>query len=94
MAEWLKAPVLKTVRVERLSGVRIPLPPPFQLVDMDTLGAIFVRRKGPTPTTAIRLRLRLPNLRTAPSPQRFIRQGGGAEKLAAEDLVDQPKNSS
>jgi hypothetical protein len=28
MAEWLKAAVLKTVRVERLSGVRIPLPPP------------------------------------------------------------------
>ncbi len=29
MAERLNAPVLKTVRVERLSGVRIPLPPPF-----------------------------------------------------------------
>ena len=86
MAEWLKAPVLKTVRVERLSGVRIPLPPPFQLVDMDA--------KGQPPTTAIGLRLRLPNSRTAASPQRFIRQGGGAEKLAAEDLVDQPKNSS
>ena len=28
MAERLNAPVLKTVRVERLSGVRIPLPPP------------------------------------------------------------------
>ena len=33
MAEWLKAAVLKTVRVERLSGVRIPLPPPAYLVD-------------------------------------------------------------
>jgi hypothetical protein len=31
MAEWLKAAVLKTVRVERLSGVRIPLPPPEKL---------------------------------------------------------------
>jgi hypothetical protein len=29
----LNAPVLKTVRVERLSGVRIPLPPPFQITD-------------------------------------------------------------
>ena len=28
MAEWLKAAVLKTVSVERCSGVRIPLPPP------------------------------------------------------------------
>ena len=31
MAERLNAPVLKTVRVERLSGVRIPLPPPYIL---------------------------------------------------------------
>ena len=28
MAEWLNAAVLKTVRLERVSGVRIP-PPPF-----------------------------------------------------------------
>ena len=27
MAEWLNAPVLKTGIVERLSGVRIPVPP-------------------------------------------------------------------
>jgi hypothetical protein len=33
MAERLNAPVLKTVRVERLSGVRIPLPPPVQVTD-------------------------------------------------------------
>ena len=28
MAEWLMAAVLKTVVPERVSGVRIPLPPP------------------------------------------------------------------
>ena len=28
MAEWLKAAVLKTARLARVSGVRIPLPPP------------------------------------------------------------------
>jgi hypothetical protein len=28
MAEWLKAPVLKTGRIARFSWVRIPLPPP------------------------------------------------------------------
>jgi hypothetical protein len=28
VAEWLKAAVLKTVRLERASGVRIPPPPP------------------------------------------------------------------
>jgi hypothetical protein len=28
MAEWLKAAVLKTVELERVPGVRIPLPPP------------------------------------------------------------------
>ena len=32
MAEWLKAAVLKTVSVERRSGVRIPLPPPLQIL--------------------------------------------------------------
>jgi hypothetical protein len=31
MAEWFKAAVLKTVGVERLPGVRIPLPPPDYL---------------------------------------------------------------
>src|SRR6266567_4042584 len=30
MAEWLKAPVLKTGIRETVSGVRIPLSPPFQ----------------------------------------------------------------
>ena len=29
MAEWLKAAVLKTARPARVSGVRIPLPPPY-----------------------------------------------------------------
>ena len=29
MGEWLKPAVLKTVSLERGSGVRIPLPPPF-----------------------------------------------------------------
>ena len=29
VAEWLKAAVLKTVRPERVSGVRIPPPPPY-----------------------------------------------------------------
>ena len=29
MAEWFKAAVLKTVEVERLPGVRIPLSPPY-----------------------------------------------------------------
>ena len=33
MAERLNAPVLKTVGVERLPGVRIPLPPPVQVTD-------------------------------------------------------------
>jgi hypothetical protein len=28
MAEWFKAAVLKTVELERVPGVRIPLPPP------------------------------------------------------------------
>jgi hypothetical protein len=28
VAEWLNAAVLKTVRLERVSGVRIPPPPP------------------------------------------------------------------
>ena len=32
MGEWLKPAVLKTVSVERRSGVRIPLPPPFYFV--------------------------------------------------------------
>ena len=30
MAEWLNAPVLKTGVLERVSGVRIPLSPPFE----------------------------------------------------------------
>src|SRR5579863_4098377 len=29
MGEWLKPAVLKTVELERVPGVRIPLPPPF-----------------------------------------------------------------
>jgi hypothetical protein len=29
VAEWLNAAVLKTVRLERVSGVRIPPPPPL-----------------------------------------------------------------
>ena len=33
MAERLKAAVLKTVRVGRPSGVRIPLPPPLQVAE-------------------------------------------------------------
>jgi hypothetical protein len=32
MAEWLKAAVLKTVELERVPGVRIPLPPPTYLL--------------------------------------------------------------
>ena len=35
MAEWLKAAVLKTVSGETRSGVRIPLPPPLYLIDMN-----------------------------------------------------------
>jgi hypothetical protein len=31
VAEWLKAAVLKTVRLERVSGVRIPPPPPLSV---------------------------------------------------------------
>ena len=37
MAEWLKAAVLKTVSGVTRSGVRIPLPPPPQLVVVDVL---------------------------------------------------------
>src|SRR5690606_35658617 len=33
MAEWSNAAVLKTVRAVRLSGVRIPLPPPVSNTD-------------------------------------------------------------
>jgi hypothetical protein len=29
MGEWLKPAVLKTVELERVPGVRIPLPPPI-----------------------------------------------------------------
>jgi hypothetical protein len=32
MGEWLKPAVLKTVELERVPGVRIPLPPPYYLV--------------------------------------------------------------
>ncbi len=32
MAEWFKAAVLKTVDGETRPGVRIPLPPPLQLI--------------------------------------------------------------
>jgi hypothetical protein len=35
MAEWFKAAVLKTVELERVPGVRIPLPPPFFLEEPD-----------------------------------------------------------
>src|SRR5271154_1531336 len=31
MGEWLKPAVLKTVELERVPGVRIPLPPPVYL---------------------------------------------------------------
>jgi hypothetical protein len=31
VGEWLKPAVLKTVRLERVSGVRIPPPPPASL---------------------------------------------------------------
>ncbi len=41
MAEWLKAAVLKTVRDESLSRVRIPLSPRAQ--NRAPLGAFFVR---------------------------------------------------
>ena len=34
MAEWLKAAVLKTARLARVSGVRIPLPPPQALCNL------------------------------------------------------------
>jgi hypothetical protein len=33
MGEWLKPAVLKTVCVERCTGVRIPLPPPEKIKD-------------------------------------------------------------
>jgi hypothetical protein len=37
MAEWLKAAVLKTVDGETRPGVRIPLPPPLQLIVVNAL---------------------------------------------------------
>ncbi len=58
MGEWLKPAVLKTVSVERRSGVRIPLPPPYFLqnsfhlmqVDVKSSGQdweIFLRKQSP-----------------------------------------------
>src|SRR5690349_11859275 len=35
VAEWLNAAVLKTVRLERVSGVRIPPPPPLNQALLD-----------------------------------------------------------
>jgi hypothetical protein len=51
MAEWLMAAVLKTVVPERVSGVRIPLPPPtfahaFGLDTGEGLPAIAASRVG------------------------------------------------
>jgi hypothetical protein len=36
VAEWLNAAVLKTVRPERVSGVRIPPPPPYLVTPIKT----------------------------------------------------------
>src|SRR5229473_643573 len=40
VAEWLNAAVLKTVRLERVSGVRIPPPPPSFLSNESELGVL------------------------------------------------------
>ena len=37
MAEWSMAVVLKTTEPETVPGVRIPLPPPLELLVMDSL---------------------------------------------------------
>ena len=38
MCEWLKQAVLKTAIPERVSGVRIPLPPPVYCFSIDQIG--------------------------------------------------------
>jgi hypothetical protein len=53
MAERLNAPVLKTVRVERLSGVRIPLPPPSSVVPMSHVTRSFGLRWAHTGDTIV-----------------------------------------
>ena len=44
MAEWLKAAVLKTARLARVSGVRIPLPPPWYYCKYLKLNRLRVHR--------------------------------------------------
>jgi hypothetical protein len=51
MAEWLKAPVLKTGRRETVSWVRIPLPPPNFVILLVTVCLLFF--KGAYDTTAL-----------------------------------------
>ena len=41
MGEWLIPAVLKTVDGETRPGVRIPLPPPLQLIVVDVLTRIY-----------------------------------------------------
>ena len=44
VGEWLKPAVLKTVRLERVSGVRIPPPPPLlrNTIKMANLTACYI----------------------------------------------------
>ena len=55
MGEWLKPAVLKTVCVERCTGVRIPLPPPENKIPQVGLAKVLVRDfswVGRTPSSA------------------------------------------
>ena len=62
MAEWLKAIVLKTIRVERLSRVRIPVSPPRNCEAISAPLKSEVRKKekinaGDTITFSIRIKI-------------------------------------
>src|ERR1700729_489275 len=52
MGEWLKPAVLKTVCVERGTGVRIPLPPPKKMPEKETIQrAKKDKAEGKAPST-------------------------------------------
>src|SRR5579875_2980702 len=58
MGEWLKPAVLKTVCVERRTGVRIPLPPPIGFLSgPDHYGDSQSMRFGPVEATGRRWRI-------------------------------------
>jgi hypothetical protein len=58
MGEWLKPAVLKTVELERVPGVRIPLPPPFIYNDiaLDVSRLRWTQTEMPRPERQIWLR--------------------------------------